>query len=142
MCAKNDNYKPGVLRSVLGNKCARCRRGNLFQYRNPYDLKHMLTMPERCPVCGQLTEIEVGFYFGTGYVSYALAIMVSVASFIAWKLLVGMSLNDYSLFVWMGCNALLLILLQPVLMRLSRTIWLYFFVPYDVNWMSGRSLIS
>ncbi len=88
-------------------------------------------MPDHCPVCGQPMEIETGFYYGTGYVSYALAVAVTVASFIAWWVLIGMSLSDNRFFWWMGTNAVLLIALQPYLMRLSRTIWLSFFVKYQ-----------
>jgi len=93
-----------------------------------------MKMPETCPVCGQPFEIEVGFYYGTSYVSYALAVAVSVASFIAWRLTIGMSLNDNRLFWWLGINAVLLVVLQPLLMRLSRTIWIYLFVGYDTEW--------
>ena len=88
-------------------------------------------MNETCSVCGQRFEIEPGFWYGTGFVSYALAVAVSVATFIAWKVLIGISLSDNRLFWWMGVNGVLLVLLQPVLMRLSRTIWLNFFVHYD-----------
>lgn len=91
-------------------------------------------MNQKCPVCGQPTEIEVGFYYGTGYVSYALSIAICVASFIAWWVLLGISINDNSLFWWLGVNSLLLIVLQPVLMRLSRSLWLSWFVKYDEDW--------
>jgi hypothetical protein len=37
----------------------------------------------------------------------------------------------------MGTNAVILVLLQPVLMRLSRTIWLSFFVRYSDRWKEG-----
>jgi hypothetical protein len=131
MCAQNDDRRPDLLKSVFTNKCARCRRGNIFSSSNPYNLKHMTEMPEFCPVCGQLLEIEPGFYYGTGFVSYALSVMVCVASFIAWYLFVGMSLHDNRLFWWMGLNAFLLLGLQPLLMRLSRSVWLHFFVRYD-----------
>jgi uncharacterized protein (DUF983 family) len=134
MCADNHSHKPGLLRSLFANKCPRCRRGNLFIYRNPFDLRHMMQMPENCPVCGQQYEIEVGFFYGTGFVSYALSVIVCVASFIAWKVFVGMSLHDNRLFWWIGINGILLLVLQPLLMRLSRAIWLYFFVYYDPKW--------
>ena len=88
-------------------------------------------MNETCPVCGQRTEIEPGFYYGTGYVSYALSIAICVASFIAWWLIIGLSIHDSRLFWWLGFNALLLLGLQPWLMRLSRTLWLSWFVKYD-----------
>ena len=137
MCANKDSHRPGLIYSVLRNKCPRCRRGELFTHKNPYDLRQMMKMPEHCPVCGQPFEIEVGFYYGTGFVSYALAVLVSVISFAAWKLTLGMSLEDNRLFWWLGVNAILLLALQPVLMRLSRAIWIYFFVWYDPAWMEG-----
>jgi hypothetical protein len=90
-------------------------------------------MNEKCPVCGQPTEIEVGFYYGTAYVSYALTIAFSVATFVAWWVLIGMSLDDNRFFGWMGTNAVLMILMQPLFMRLSRSIWLSWFVAYDPN---------
>jgi hypothetical protein len=77
------------LAALLLQKCPRCRQGRLFRDKNPYHLKHTLAMNEHCPVCGQKTEIETGFYVGTGYVSYALTVAFSVATFIAWWVLVG-----------------------------------------------------
>jgi hypothetical protein len=91
-------------------------------------------MKEQCEVCGQPTEIEVGFYYGTGYVSYALSVAFSVATFLAWWVLIGFSLDDTRFFWWMGTNAVLMIVLQPLFMRLSRSIWLSWFVKYDKNW--------
>jgi hypothetical protein len=93
-----------------------------------------MEMNKQCPVCGQPTEIEVGFYYGTGYVSYALAIAVTVASFIAWFLTVGMSLDDKRFFFWLGFNAVLLVALQPWLMRISRSLWISWFVRHDAHW--------
>jgi hypothetical protein len=100
-----------------------------------------MLMHEKCPVCGQPTDMEPGFYYGTSYVSYALGIAISVGSFIAWLLLIGMSLDDNRFFWWMGFNALLLVFLQPPLMRLSRTIWLYFFVRYSPGWRKGDIVV-
>lgn len=91
-------------------------------------------MNKTCPVCGQPTEIEVGFYYGTSYVSYALTVGLSVASLIAWWLIIGLSVNDNRFFYWLGFNAVLLIVLQPWLMRLSRSFWISWFVRYDADW--------
>ena len=55
-------------------------------------------MHKNCPECGQPTEIEVGFYYGTGYVSYALTVALSVASFVAWYVVIGMSVDDNRFF--------------------------------------------
>ncbi len=94
-------------------------------------------MNDPCPVCGQVTDMEPGFYYGTSYVSYAVGIAISVATFIAWWVLIGFSLDDNRFFWWMGVNAIILVGLQPILMRLARTIWIYFFIRYSPNWGKG-----
>ncbi len=91
-------------------------------------------MHKHCPVCGQPTEIEVGFYYGTGYVSYGLTVLLSLLTLAAWFILIGMSVDDNRFFYWLIFNGALLIILQPYLMRLSRTLWLTFFVKYNPNW--------
>jgi len=129
--------KPNLILSILSNKCPRCRRGMLFRQQNSYKLKGLMRMNEQCPVCGQTTDMEPGFYYGTSYVSYALAVGISVVTFLTWWLFIGFSLHDNRFFWWMGINAILLVLLQPPLMRLSRTIWLYFFIHYSSRWKEG-----
>jgi uncharacterized protein (DUF983 family) len=131
-----ESPRPGYLLSALTNKCPRCRRGYIFQTKNAYDFKNNLKMEEFCPECGQPTEIEVGFYYGTGYVSYGLSVALTVASFIAWKVLIGMSfdIDDNRMFYWFGIHVLLMAALQPLIMRLSRSLWLSWFVPYDPDW--------
>ena len=131
--------KNSYLWSTLTNKCPRCRQGDLFVSKNPYRLSEINKMNENCPVCNQPTEIEVGFYYGTGYVSYALTVAYFVSTFVAWKVLIGMSfdLEDNRIFYWMGTAILLLFIIQPILMRLSRSIWLGWFVPYDKDWKNN-----
>jgi len=126
--------KPSFILSLFQNKCPRCREGKLFYGRSSWSLKKNLKMPKYCEVCGQPTEIEVGFYYGTGYVSYALTVAFSLITFFLWFIIIGMSTSDNRFFYWIGFNAVLLILLQPYLMRLSRTIWLTFFVRYNPHW--------
>ena len=91
-------------------------------------------MNKICLICGQPAEKEVGFYYGTGYVSYALAVAVSVFTLVAWFVVIGMSTSDNRFFYWLGFNAILLIVLQPWLMRLSRSFWISWFVKYDADW--------
>lgn len=136
-----DTSKPNIILSVLHNNCPRCRRGKLFTNSNPYKLNEMMKMNEQCPVCGQSTNMEPGFYYGTSYVSYALAIAVSVATLAAWWVLIGLSLHDNRFFWWMGTNAIILIAIQPLLMRLSRTIWLSFFIAYSQRWNEGDVVV-
>ena len=95
-------------------------------------------MHKNCPVCGQPTEIEVGFYYGTAFVSYGLTVALSVISFVVWVLTIGISVNDNRLFWWLGFNAVLLIVMQPWLMRLSRSLWISWFVKYDPDWKQNK----
>ncbi len=128
--------KPNYFWSMLTGKCPRCRRGAMFTNSNPYkklSLKHILDMPENCPVCHQKYDMETGFWYGTGYVSYALAVAVSVATFVAWYVLIGISVEGSSLFWWLGTNIVFLVILQPWLMRISRVIYIRFFVSYDAE---------
>ena len=133
------NRKPVYLWSVLTNRCPRCREGKIYVTNNAYDLKNNMKMNEKCPVCGQPTEIEVGFYYGTSYVSYALTVAYSVATFIAWWFLLGFSLYDNSIVYWLIFNGVTLLLLQPVFMRLSRSLWLSWFVKYDPDWKEKKT---
>jgi uncharacterized protein (DUF983 family) len=132
--------RPLYLWSILNNRCPRCREGKLFVTRSAYSsYKDVVKMHENCPVCSQLTEIEVGFYYGTSYVSYALTVALSVATFVAWWVILGFSLYDNGIFYWLGFNAVFLILLQPYLMRFSRTLWLSWFVKYDADWKNKKA---
>ena len=133
--------KPGMLWSVLTMKCPRCRRGDMFTNSNPYkkfSLSYIFEMPEKCEVCGQKFDLEPGFWYGTGYVSYAVAVAISVATFVAWYVLIGVSTDDNRIFYWLILNAVILLLAQPWIMRLSRVIYMLFFVGYDQNFRVSK----
>lgn len=130
--------RPNYLWSILTMKCPRCRSGFMFNNHNPWKLRKVFDMPEKCPECGQPFELEVGFWYGTAYVSYALSVALSVTTFVAWYVLIGMSTKDDRFFAWLGTNVFLLVFLQPWLMRLSRVIYLRFFVKYNPNYKEEK----
>jgi uncharacterized protein (DUF983 family) len=128
---------PNALWSIFTNKCPRCRRGEMFTNKNAYkklSLKHIFAMPDVCAECGQKYDMEPGFWFGTSYVSYALTVALSVATFVAWYELIGVSVNDSRIFWWLGTNAVTLVVAQPWLMRISRVLYIRFFVSYDKDY--------
>lgn len=131
---KSEHKNKGYLESVIGCHCPRCREGKLFEHPVSFNLKKVLKMNKTCPVCEQPTEIEVGFYYGTGYVSYAVAIAVSVVTFIAWWIIIGISVNDNRILYWLIFNAIVLLLVQPFTMRFARSLWISWFVKYDPDW--------
>ncbi len=132
---------PNYYWSILTMKCPRCRRGRMFKEGALYKslkLSHIFNMYDNCPECGQKYDMEQGFWYGTGYVSYALAVAVSVTTFVAWLVLIGVSTDDNRIFWWLGLNTVLLVVTQPWLMRLSRVIYMRFFVKYNENYETTK----
>ena len=128
----------GYLASAFGCRCPRCREGKLFTNPVSFRFKKTMEMNKNCPVCGQPAELEVGFYYGTSYVSYALTVGLSVVTLVVWYLTIGMSTSDKRFFYWLAANAVFLILLQPWLMRVSRSLWISWFVKYDPYWKERK----
>ncbi|RBL92747.1 DUF983 domain-containing protein [Chitinophaga flava] len=128
-----EHKRPNYFVSLLTMKCPKCRRGDMYKDKNPFHVKFskIFNMYDNCPVCDQKFELETGFWFGTGYVSYALSVAFSVFNLIWFAVFFGISWRDNSIFIWLGINGVLLVLIQPWLMRISRVIYLYFFVYYD-----------
>ncbi len=124
------DHKPALLPSLLKMKCPNCRKGDMFCNRSIFPFKDMLKMPDKCPECGQKMELEVGFYYGTGYVSYGLTLALMAASFILYAIILGLSYKDNSIFYALGVGVGAAIVLQPWLMRMSRVLYLYMFVKY------------
>jgi hypothetical protein len=124
--------------NVFSMRCPRCRQGKIFAHSLTLGVKKNLAMHKKCPVCSQPTEIEVGFYYGTGYVSYALTVAFSIMTFVLWLIFIGFSLYDKSVLLWFISNTIILLALQPWLMRFSRSLWLSWFVKYDPNWRDNK----
>lgn len=131
---KTERANRGYLSTILTCRCPRCREGKLFKYGLSLRLKRNLAMFDYCPVCNQPTDLEVGFYYGTGYVSYLLALAFTGVSCLLWFFFIGFSFHDNRFAVWITLNSFGLVVLQPWLMRFSRALWLSFFVGYDEDW--------
>jgi hypothetical protein len=117
-----------LFRSMMTMKCPSCHRQAIFKYPNPYNLKHMGKMHERCPVCGQNFRMEPGFYFGGAYISYALAVLANLVMLYVLSLFRGNLFNH-------GTEVIITIILttllvSPIVFRYSRVMLLYIFVRY------------
>jgi len=128
-----ENSHPKLLWSIFTNKCPHCRKGKLFINSNPYRYKTTMQMPECCTECGQKFELQTGFYFGTGFVSYGLTVLFSAILIAIWWLTIGLSVKDNRVWWCLGLNSALLILLQLPIQRLARSIWISFFVKYELK---------
>lgn len=88
-------------------------------------------MHENCLICEEDFKREPGFYFGAAYVSYALTVALWVAVLVAlicfdwWGWISFSFFEDVPLFL--ACGIGVLLLLMPVILRLSRSIWIHMF---------------
>lgn len=121
---------PALLPSLFAMRCPNCRKGSMFKTPHVFPLGKLLDMPAQCEHCGQKMELEPGFYYGTGYVSYGLTVAILAASFIAYWVIFGLSYKDNSVYIALGISVGLVLVLQPWLMRFSRVLYLYMFVKY------------
>ncbi|MES2587901.1 MAG: DUF983 domain-containing protein [Bacteroidota bacterium] len=115
-----------ILYSTFKNKCPKCHKSNVFQTNNAYDLKSFDKMNTSCSSCGEVYEKELGFFTGAMYVSYALMVAWFVTTWVLDSLL-------FHLEIWLYFTFFIssVILLIPVTFRLSRLIWLNFFIKFD-----------
>lgn len=119
------NKKMSKIGSILGFKCPRCRKGDLFSTPT-FSFKQPFFMPERCPHCSQSYLPEPGFYYGAMFISYILSGWFSIffVLFLHWVLDWSM-LASFSLLIAIGT------LLFVYVFRLSRSIWINLMVRYN-----------
>jgi uncharacterized protein (DUF983 family) len=117
--------KGSKIYSVVNGVCPRCQERKVFKY-GPYSSIEFTEMHEHCAHCGQAFEPEPDFYQGAMYVSYGLssALFLSVGVLLLFVLDMGYVLT----FSFLGVLAVLSL---PVIFRVSRLIWLNFFVSYQ-----------
>ena len=111
--------------SILTGACPVCQEESMYLDSNPYNLGNILDMHEKCSHCGTKYKMEPSFFFGAMYVSYALGVAVAVAAFIISYVFFGGGLMTTFIAI-----TLTLIVLMPIILRLSRNIWINFFLSY------------
>ena len=114
------------LYSILTGTCPRCHEESMYVNKNPYALGDLLKMHERCSHCGLKYKIEPSFFYGSMYVSYGVGIAFAVAAFVISYLFVGMNLVNTFIAI-----VATLVVFMPIIIRLSRNIWINFFIKYE-----------
>ncbi len=114
------------LNSILFGKCPVCHNESMYIQSNPYIFSQTLKMNERCSHCNTKYKIEPSFFYGAMYVSYPVGIIFAGIAFgISYFLFEASRMN-----MFLSILATMVILL-PIIMRLSRNIWINFFMKYD-----------
>jgi len=113
------------LYSIINNKCPRCQEGDFFVNTSPFKFKNNLKIYDKCSNCDLRYMIEPSFFYGAMYISYALTVAFSIAIFV-----IGYLLN-LSLITSFISIIVILILLTPLTMRLSRIIYINMFIHFE-----------
>lgn len=83
-------------------------------------------MPDRCPVCNQDFKIEPGFYIGALWTSFPIVIFLMTILSVVLLVVVRMDMNWFFVAI-----TLILLALQPMIIRLARAIWINIFVDFE-----------
>jgi len=114
--------------SILFNKCPKCHTGSFWASNNP--LRNMFFSTENtcktCENCSLTYELEIGFWYGAMYVSYALSVAVMV---LFWTL-TNFFYPQINIFNEILIIVIAILLISPLNYHLSRLIWINFFVKY------------
>jgi uncharacterized protein (DUF983 family) len=126
--------KGNKLYSILTGSCPKCHEESMYVNKNPYKPGHLFKMNERCSNCTTKYKIEPSFFYGAMYVSYGVGIAFAVAAFVITKLL--LETNLMTTFIAITAT---MIGFMPVIIRLSRNIWINLFFNYDPNAAQANS---
>ena len=116
--------KGNKLYSVFYNKCPQCQDGKFFKHGVTLNLKNNLKVYENCESCGLKYMIEPSFFYGAMYVSYALTVALAVVIFVI-SYSIGLDLIGSFIAIFV-----ILIALTPLIMRISRLLYINMFVHY------------
>ncbi|WP_400077056.1 DUF983 domain-containing protein [Winogradskyella sp. R77965] len=114
------------LYSILFGACPKCHQESMYDNKNPYALPDTLRMNEKCSHCNLKYQMEPSFFYGSMYVSYGVGIAFAVTAFVISYLIFESSLVTAFIAI-----VITLIVFMPIIMRLSRNIWINLFVGYD-----------
>ena len=118
--------KGSKLYSIFTGSCPRCHSESMYRSKNPYRLGSLFAMHEKCSRCGTKYKMEPSFFYGAMYVSYAVGVAFAVAVFVIAFLILGANLPQTFIAI-----VSTLIVFLPVIIRLSRNIWINFFIRYS-----------
>lgn len=98
----------------------------MFPKGTLYKWSKFSEMNEKCSCCGQTFEPEPGYYYGAMFVSYGFSTAIFIAVWIALSFLV----EEVTLTMMIVVLLVAVVGLLPINFRLSRSIWIHFFIRY------------
>ena len=114
--------------SIFTGACPKCHQESMYKTKNPYVLRDVLKINDKCSHCGTRYRLEPSFFYGSMYVSYGVGIAFAITAFVISHLLL-----DSTLIVAFIAIVVTMLVCGPIIMRLSRNIWINLFMNYDKN---------
>lgn len=68
-----------ILVNILTEKCPKCGKGQVFEKRNIFQFP---VMKNNCETCDYKFDREPGYFLGAMYLSYALAVLQAIITFL------------------------------------------------------------
>jgi uncharacterized protein (DUF983 family) len=118
--------KGNKIYSILFGACPKCHQESMYVDKNPYHITDVLKIHDHCSHCNTKYRMEPSFFYGSMYVSYGVGIAFAISAFIVSFVILNSSLVTAFIVI-----VVTLIAFMPIIMRLSRNIWINLFMNYD-----------
>ena len=122
------------LYSIITGYCPKCHNESMYSNPNPYAFGQTLDINEKCSHCGTRYRMEPSFFYGSMYVSYGVGVAFAIAAFV-----ISFVIFDSTPLTAFIAIVITLVALGPIIMRLSRNIWINMFMSYDKGLDKERS---
>jgi hypothetical protein len=122
--------KPMLLPALLTMKCPSCRKSTVFVHKSVFPLGECLKLKDECEICGQKMKSESN---NGGGINYALSMLLFFLNLLWYWPIFGLSYKDNSVYFYLVASTVVVVLLQPWLMRLSRMLYLYLYVGFGTT---------
>lgn len=123
----DSSTKPMLFPALFSMKCPSCRKSTVFVNKSIFPLGKLLLLKDECEICGQKMKSESN---NGGGINYALTMMLFFLNLCWYWPIFGLSYKDNSVFYYLITSTIVVVLLQPFLMRLSRMLYLYLYVSF------------
>ena len=117
--------KGRAIYSIITGSCPVCHNESMYQDTNAYHLRKVISMNERCSHCNTKYQLEPSFFYGAMYVSYGIGVGLGIIAFLISHYILKLQLLG-SFFFIVGS----MIALYPLILRISRNIWINLFLSY------------
>lgn len=109
-----------TVKSIVSQKCPHCGESKVFEKNSWFKIPHM---KEKCDHCSYRFDREPGYFLGAMYVSYGLAVLQGIITFVLLHTIVPNLETIWVPFIILG----VILILSRSNFKLSRVIYIHLF---------------